>query len=154
MKIKLGQIVSLVGVIFSILGCQSGKGHEPTVESVKSNKIAAVDITYLDEKLYSDHPDKKSQLTLINQSVIKFNERDKEGFLNLFYNPEDYAPVYEHLTKEKNPIILNVSNPRFRNENVLVTVTVDKKCSIDNGCGGEEYSFTKVGDKWKLIFID
>lgn len=119
-----------------------------------NTQVTDKDVIYQNEISSFESPEKKIILKLMNDSVKKFNARDKEEFLNLFIDQKSYAPVYEYLTKGKNGKIVNVSNPRFRKENDLITVTVDKTCSIDNECGGMEYSFMKVGDTWKLVFID
>lgn len=155
MKVKrILQIIGLVGLTFSILGCQSETKNSPVIESVNINKkINSNDVIFLDENLYKDTPEYKTLISLINQAVQKFNNRDKEGFLDLFNDPKSYAPVYNHLAEEENRKVMKVSNPVFNKENDLVTVSVDQEY-LDQQKDSKEYSFIKVGNTWKIIFID
>ncbi|USG67901.1 hypothetical protein NDK47_11740 [Brevibacillus ruminantium] len=152
---KKSVLLMVLSLTLLTLVSQREETLSPAKETVSKNQWGTEKVVvYLDEDSPFYAPENKIFLSLINQSVKKFNARDKEGFLDMFNDPEFYEPVYDHLVMEKDAKIISVMNPRFRKENDLVTVTVDKKCSIDYECGGTEYSFMEFGNEWKLIFID
>lgn len=135
---KQVRFISLILALFFLSACSSK-------EEVKA--------IYIDVSTYQGA--QHDVLTVVNQRVEYFNERDKDLYASVFTKDSSQSDIEAY--QEDTTKIVKLSNPNFMSESegqVTVSIHEEYKNSPYGSVGDTMYTLMKVDGTWKINGID